>query len=404
MDGSALKGVRIADFSWLWAGAYATGLLALLGAEVIKIESMTRVDPSRHMTLTIGQAFEGVNHSPVFNGINLNKLSITINLKKTEGVELAKKIVKISDIVTQNMRPGAMDRLGLGYDVLKRVKPDIIMLSSSAFGAEGPYHKYGGYAPSFTCYSGLAHLTGYHDGPPNPMTGSTDLMSAATAAFAMIAALNYRQQSGRGQFIDLSSIESLAVFTGDAIMDYVMNGRIQSRQGNRDSIMAPHNCYRCRGDDKWISIAVSTEEEWQAFCGVLNYPEWVKDERFADAFCRWKNQDELDKLVEEWTVNYTHYEIMEMMQNVGVAAMPSFSNEEILNNPHFKERGLAVEVEHKAMGRQVILGAPWRLSRTPAKINSPSPLLGEHNDYVFGELLKIPRHEIKKLIDQEVIY
>jgi len=404
MDRSALKGVRVADFSWLWAGAYATGLLAFLGAEVIKIESMTRVDPSRHMTLTIGQAFEGVNHSPVFNGINLNKLSVTLNLKKAEGLELAKRIIQLSDIVTQNMRPGVMDRLGLGYDELKKIKPDIIMLSSSAFGAEGPFRTYGGYAPSFTCYSGLAHLTGYDDGPPNPMTGSTDLMSATTAAFAIIAALNYKQQTGRGQFIDLSSVESLAVFTGDAIMDYVMNGRVQSRQGNQDSIMAPHNCYRCRGDDKWISIAVATPEEWDAFCEVIGNPEWTKDERFSDAYCRWKNRDELDKLVQEWTVNYTHYQIMEMMQNAGVAAMPSFSNEEIFNDPHFKSRGLAVEVDHKAMGKQIVLGPPWRLSSTPAKVTSASPLLGEHNEYVFGELLSMSHEEIKRLIDEEVIY
>ncbi len=404
MTRTALEGVRIADFCWLWAGSYATGLLAFLGAEVIKVESMARVDPSRMMTLTIGQAFEGVDHSPVFNSINLNKMSAKLNLKHPKGIELAKKLIQISDVVSQNMRPGAMEKMGLGYDVLKEIKPDIIMLSSSAFGAEGPLKRYGGYAPSFAAFSGVAHLTGYSDGPPNPMTGSTDLMSATTAAFAIMAALSYRQHTGKGQHIDLSSVESLAVFTGDALMDYIMNGRVQSRKGNRDSIMAPHNCYRCRGDDKWVSIAVSNDREWQALCKVMGNPDWSREERFADAYERWRNQDELDSLVTEWTINYTHYEITEALQKAGVAAMPSFSNQEIFSDPHFKARKLAVEVDHPAMGKQTVLGPAWRLSETPARVTKASPVMGESNEYVFGELLGMSSDEIKELIAEQVIY
>ncbi len=404
MNGYALDGVRIADFCWLWAGAYATGLLALLGAEVIKIESMARPDPSRKMTLTIGQAFEGVEHSPVFNSINLNKLSVRLNLKQPAAVELAKKIVQISDVASENMRPGAMDSIGLGYDVLKEVKPDIIMLSSSAFGSEGPLRRYGGYAPSFACYSGLAHLTGYSDGPPNPLTGSTDLMSATTSAFAIMAALNHRQHTGQGQHIDMASVESLAVFTGDALMEYIMNGRVQSRNGNHDRIMAPHNCYRCRGDDKWVSIAVATDEEWQAFCNAAGHPEWASDERFADTYSRWKNERELNDLIGEWTVNYTHYEVTELLQKAGVAAMPSFSNEEIFSDPHFKAQELAVEVEHPAMGKQVVLGPPWRFSETPARVTKSAPTMGENNEHVFGEILGMSGKEIARLIEEEIIY
>ena len=404
MNRYALEGVRIADFCWLWAGAYATGLLALLGAEVIKIESMARPDPSRKMTLTIGQAFDGVEHSPVFNSINLNKLSVRLNLKQPAAVELAKKIVQISDVASENMRPGAMDSIGLGYDVLKEVKPDIIMLSSSAFGAEGPLRRYGGYAPSFACYSGLAHLTGYSDGPPNPLTGSTDLMSATTSAFAIMAALNHRQHTGQGQHIDMASVESLAVFTGDALMEYIMNGRVQSRNGNHDRIMAPHNCYRCRGDDKWVSIAVATDEEWQAFCNAAGHPEWASDERFSDTYSRWKNERELNDLIGEWTVNYTHYEVTEILQKAGVAAIPSFSNEEIFSDPHFKARELAIEVEHPSMGKQVVLGPPWRLSETPARVTKSAPTIGENNEYVFGEILGMSGKEIARLIEEEIIY
>jgi benzylsuccinate CoA-transferase BbsF subunit len=404
MNGYALDGVRIADFCWLWAGAYATGLLALLGAEVIKIESMARPDPSRKMTLTVGQAFEGIDHSPIFNSINLNKLSVSLNLKQPEAVVLAKKIVQISDVASENMRPGAMDSIGLGYEVLKKVKPDIIMLSSSAFGAEGPLRRYGGYAPSFACYSGLAHLTGYSDGPPNPMTGSTDLMSATTSAFAIMAALNHRQHTGQGQHIDMASVESLAVFTGDALMEYIMNGRVQSRNGNHDRIMAPHNCYRCRGDDKWVSIAVATDEEWQAFCNAAGHLEWASDERFADTYSRWKNERELNDLIGEWTVNYTHYEVTEILQKAGVAAIPSFSNEEIFSDPHFKARELAVEVEHPSMGKQVVLGPPWRFSETPARVTKSAPTMGENNEHVFGEILGMSGKEIARLTEEEIIY
>ncbi len=453
IKGAALEGVRIADFCWLWAGAYATGLLALLGAEVIKIESMARLDPTRSMTLTMGRAFEGVDHSPVFNGINLNKLSIRLNLKEPKGVELAKRIVQVSDVAAENMRPGAMEKIGLGYDVLKEVKPDIIMLSSSAFGGEGPMRRYGGYAPSFACYSGVAHLTGYSDGPPNPLTGSTDLMSAATGAFAIIAALNHRQHTGQGQHIDMSSVESLTAFTGDAIMDYIMTGAVQSRVGNRDRIMAPHNCYRCHADDsgaasspnpdneweafckkaghpewisedefsdtykrwaenkefgaesdKWVSIAIATDEEWRAFCDATGHPEWAVDERFADAYSRWKNQEELDRLIGDWTINYTHYEVTDILQKAGVAAMPSLSNEEIFSDAHFKERGLATEVQHPDMGRQVVLGPPWRFSESPAGVTRFAPLFGEHNEYVFGELLGMPKKEINQLTEEGVIY
>ena len=404
MNRTALQGIRVADFSWLWAGSYATGLLALMGAEVIKIESMTAVDQTRVMSFTIGKSFEGVESSYVFNAINSNKLSVKLNLKKPQAIDLAKRIVQVSDIVAENMRPGTMERLGLGYNVLKDVKPDIIMLASSAFGGKGPQRVYGGYAPGFACASGLANLTGYRDRTPNPMTGSTDLMAAITGAFALIIALNYKQKTGLGQYIDLSSVESQAILAGDTIMEYLMNGRVQHRDGNRDRIMAPHNCYRCRGEDKWVSIAISTPEEWNSFCEILGNPPWTRDERFADAYERWKNQEELDKLVTAWTLNYTHYEVTDMLQKTGVAAMPSLSNEEIVNDPHFKQRGVSTTVDHPVMGKVAVFGAPWRFSKTPAKITKAAPVMGESNDYVFRELLGLSSNEISRLVEEGVIF
>ena len=247
MNRLPLEGIRIIDLTMHWAGPYATGLLALMGAQVIKIESNKRVDGARTYSLTLRRAFEGLDQSPVFNELNANKLDITLDLTQPRAVELVKELVKISDVLAENFRPGVVDRMGLSYKVLQEIKPDIIMLSSSARGGTGPERLYSGYAPCFAGLSGLANITGYADGDPYPQAGRIDLISAVTSAFAILAALNCRQRTGKGQYIDLSSSESISVLIGDVLMDYTMNGRVQQRCGNRDDIMAPHNCYRCKG-------------------------------------------------------------------------------------------------------------------------------------------------------------
>jgi len=402
MNKPPLDGVRIADFSWAWAGPYAAMLLAVMGAEVIKIESNQRLDHVRLRALGFG-VFRGADRSPFFNDLNLNKLSVTLNLTQPEAVELAKRIVRISDIVVQNMRPGVMDRLGLGYEELQKVKPDIIYLSSSACGATGPERGYIGYAPTFAALGGADHLTGYPDAAPQPMSGSTDLRSAATSAFAILAALCYRQRTGEGQHIDLSSQETISVLLGEAIMDYTMNRRNQTREGNRDQAMAPHNCYRCRGG-KWVTIAIATEEEWQAFCCAIGAPDWTKDPKFSDAYARHKNQDELDKRIAEWTINHTTYQVVRNLQKVGVAAFPSFDSKGLYSDRHLKERGVFTEVEHPVMGKRVVVAPHWKFSHTPAMPCRPAPLLGGHNEYVFGELLGMHLEEIAELEARGVIY
>lgn len=399
-----LQGIRIADFSWAWAGAHATSLLAFLGAEVIRIESMRRVDNTRMASFTTGQKFEDVDSSRVFNDINLGKLSVRLNLSQPEAVELAKKLVSISDVVIQNMRPGVMDRLGLGYEMLKMVRPDIVYLSSSSRGATGPEREYSGYAPNFAAWGGISYITGAPDNGPAFMAGEIDLLSAITSTFAILVALTHRLETGEGQHIDLSSAEAISVLIGEVLMDYTANGRIQTRTGNLDEAMAPHNCYRCRGKDKWISIAVATDEEWQAFCGALGNPSWSKKQRFATAPARWHNQGELDKLVESWTVNHSHYEIMEMLQEAGVAAVPCFDAEEVFNNPHLNHRQCWTRVTHPVLGEQSTLSFPWKFSATPAEITSAAPVLGQHSDYVLSELLGMTDSEISLLKEEKVVY
>lgn len=403
-NAEALRGIRIADFSWVWSGPLATLLLSFLGAEVIKIESRKRLDQTRQGTITTGDSFSDFNASPTFNNANLNKKSVTIDLSRPEGAELAKRIVGVSDLVVENMRPGVMDKLGLGYKDLVKVKPDIIMISVSGFGSSGPYREYAGFAPIFAAFGGLADITGYEDGEPNTMSGVMDLRVGTASASAILAALIHKQKTGEGQYIDLSASECVSSLVGAELMEYSMNGRSPLRHGNQDSIMAPHNCYRCKGDDKWISIAVATDEEWSALCQVMENPEWCKEEAFSTVNDRWKNRAELDKHITEWTINYTHYEVMALLQNVGVAAMPSFNAEEMLSDPHVKARSLITEVEHPVMGKKVVLNPSWKLSETPAKVKRASPLLGEHNEEVFGGLLGMSEVEIENFKHEKVIY
>jgi len=231
-----------------------------------------------------------------------------------------------------------------------------------------------------------------------------DLRVGTMLAFGLLAALIHRQKTGEGQYIDVSSSECISALIGSELMEYTMNKRSPFRCGNQDAIMAPHNCYRCKGYDKWISIAVATDDEWKALCGAMGNPAWTKDEAFSDPYRRWINRKKLDEYITEWTKNYTHYEIMALLQGVGVAAIPSFSAEEILSDPHIKARGVITEVQHPVMGKKVVINPSWKLSETPARIKQASPILGEHNAEVFGGLLGMSEEEIKKLEDEKIIY
>lgn len=231
-----------------------------------------------------------------------------------------------------------------------------------------------------------------------------DYTASFTIVVAVMSALIHRQRTGEGQFIDLAAREAVVSLVSDAIMDYTMNGRVASRDGNKDHFMAPHNCYRCKGNDKWISICVANDEEWQAFCKAIGNPEWTKDERFSDQLSRWKNQEELDSLVKQWTLNYTYYEAMEILQKAGVAAMPSFSADDIFGNPHLAERQFTEILVHSEVGAHVTILPPWRLSATPQQVVRDAPCLGEHNQYVYGELLGMSDKEIQELTEEEVIY
>ena len=401
---NALKGIRVADFSWIWAGPYAASLLAYMGAEVIKIESRSRIDQTRKGTIMDTDNFDGLNYSPTFNNANLNKKGVSLDISTPEGAALAKEIVAQCDIVVSNMRPGKMEKLGLGYEDLKKVKPDLIMIESSGFGSTGPYRAYAGFAPIFASFGGLAYVTGYEDGEPNVMSGVQDLRVGTLSAFITLAALVHRQETGEGQYIDLSSSECMSTLVGPELMEYTMNGRNAKRNGNQDAIMAPHNVYRCKGDDKWISIAVGTNNEWKALCTAMGNPEWFRKAEYEDAFGRYADRHKIDEKIGEWTVNFEHEELMKKLQAVGVAAMPSFDAEEILTDPHTKARGLFTTVQHPKIGEQVVMGPAWKFSETPAKVMKAGPLMGENNEEIFCDLLKMPKEQFEKLKEEKIIY
>ena len=403
---NALDGVRILDFGWAFAAPYGTLLLAYCGAEVIKVESMRRIDLVRKVAFFYGRAKSeklNLEMSSDFNELNANKLGIRLNLSHPKAIEIAKQLVKVSDAIVENFRPGVMESWGLGYSALKEIKPDIIMMSVSSHGATGPEADYIGYADNFCALGGLSYVTGYSDGEPALLHGPSDLVVGLTSAYALLAALNFRQRTGEGQYIDLSATESIACLVGEILMDYIMNARVQGRKGNRDDTMAPHNCYACQGEDKWISIAVSSEDEWKALCAAMGNPGWVEDDRFSDAYSRWQHQEQLDKLIEGWTKAHTNYEVMETLQKFGVGAVPSFSNEELFHDPHCKQREVFLPVEHPELGRQFVIGPPWKLSATPAEVTRQAPLFGEHNQYVLGELLGLSDKEITCLAQEGVL-
>ena len=398
-----LEGIRIADFTRYAAGPQITLLLAFMGAEVIRIESSAELDHFRRPESAVSYGSTRAGRDS-FNTLNLNKRSVTLNLKTAGGVDLSRKLVAISDVVVDNFRPGVMERLGLSYDALKKIKPDIIMLSASSHGAVGPEKAYSAYAVTFGPIGGVSHLTGYENGSPAVTRSSADLRPGTAAAFAILAALNYREVSGEGQFIDFSAREAISCEIGEAIMDYTMNGRVRTRHGNRDDILAPNNCYRCKGDDKWISISVANDGEWKALVEAMGNPDWANDAKFADQFRRWHNQDEIDKNIAEWTLNYSDYEIMDTLQKAGVAAVPAFDSEEIFTDLHCQERNVFVPTEHETEGCLYAVAPPWKFSETPARASCAAPDLGQDNDYVLRELLGLSQNDIDKLTADKVLY
>ncbi|MCR4394521.1 MAG: CoA transferase, partial [Dehalococcoidales bacterium] len=320
---------------------------------------------------------KGPNAGSAFASLNTGKKSVVLNMNTPEGRHLARRLIGISDIVTENFGGSILERWGLSYEEMKKFKPDIIYYAGSGYGRNGPHKERPAYAEIVEAFDGSTYANGYPGGEPATVGVSpwTDATQAMHGAFAILAALYHRSLTGEGQYIDSAMIEGSANFLGELIMDYVMNGRLGERIGNRDKIMAPHGCYRCKGEDGWVAIAVGNQEEWQAFCKVLGNPAWTNKVEFSDELSRWKNQDELDQYVESWTRQHYPYEIAEKLQRAGIMAAPSLSTKQLVEDRHIIEREFFVETQHPVLGRIKIASVPWRLSDTPAGNYSYPPLL-----------------------------
>ncbi len=408
-----LQNFRVVDFGTAWAGPMAAGLLADLGAQVVKVESRVRLDGLRLGRPMIGDDIAGGDRGlwpelqPAFHSLNRNKLGITLDLKTPRGLELVRELISCSDVVTNNFSPGVLERLGLDYPALRQLRPDIILMSMPAVGETGPLRDTLAYAPIIQALSGMMSLVGYAD--EERLVGElqapwSDAVAAVHGALAAVAALWRRQRTGQGQFVEVSQLEATTAMLGEALLGCQMTGQAPAPQGNDDPEFAPHNNYPCAGDDKWVAIAIRTDTEWRALGEALGSPAWAQDRRFDGKPGRWEHRRELDRLLAAWTRQREAQEVTELLQAHGVAAMPVMNIEAQFLDPHWQGRQAFADVEHPKAGAEWLYGMPWLLGRTPGGVRTPAPLLGQHNEYVLGQLLGLSAQELGRLAEQQVVY
>jgi benzylsuccinate CoA-transferase BbsF subunit len=399
----ALDGIRVVDFSIAGVGPLTTHHFADFGAEVIKVETSTRLDVMRRHGPWVGGPPDA-DTAVIFHRYNQNKRGIQLNLKRPEGVKLAKGLVKIADVVAENWTVRAIDNLGLGFEDLKKVKPDLIMIAMSLAGQTGPYQNFRGHGPVLAAMTGLYEVTGWPDKEPmSPGGALTDHFLPPVWVTAVMAALEYRNRTGKGQFIDASDFEAAIDLLGTAIMDYSANGHIQTRRGNSDPNASPHGVYRCQGDDRWCAITVFNEEQWLAFCRVLGNPPWTEEERFSTESRRREHTGELDCLIENWTQQRDALETVTILQEAGVPAGVSLDSAQVRDDPQLYHRGHFWDVEDPGARDFTYESSPCALSETPARFRRPAPSLGEANGYVYSELLGLSDREFARLVEEGVI-
>lgn len=414
-----LAGYRVVDFSWVFAGPTTTMILGALGAEVLKIESSTRPDTSRRLRRYADGRPMPVSGGP-FDGMAFNKRSVSLDLSKPEAQELAHTIIGVSDVVVENFSHGIMERFGLGFERLRQGHPDLVMLSFSLFGRRGPDRTFFGFGGPLPAYTGLASITGYPGGTPRTVAASwPDPLNGVSAAFAIMAALHHRERTGQGQYIDLAMCEGGIVTLPQGLMDAAMNGRPGQLRGNHDAVMVPHNVYRCQGEDAWVAIAVGSEAEWQGLCRALGEPAWCREARFADRLARKRHEAKLDALIEAWTRERAPQEVAELLQREGVPAGPVLNRQQLLDEPHLRERGAFVEIwDNPGQNRRLVPAIPWRYRQWPvASGQRPGdgegtqdsglrtldfpyerpPMLGEHTRETLVGLLGIGEAEVERL-------
>ena len=408
-----LKNYRVLDLSRIWAGPYCTKLMADMGAEIIKMESLSVYDSHRgpiNPARGIAAYPDGEpgdepwNRNGWFNCLHLSKYGITLELTSETGRNVFDQLVSISDVVIENFRQGSLERLGYSYETLRRLRPDLIYVSMPAFGNSGPWQKYLAYGIGQEQLSGMAHMTGYRgEGPMKSGINHGDPITGSHAAGVLLAALRYRKRTGKGMYIDVSQQESAVSLIGADVLAYQLTGEEPQRRGNRSPYFAPHNSYRCAGEDRWVAIAVTNDEEWRQLAQLVGGSELSADPRFATLAGRLENEDQLDELISGWTANKKAYDLCHLLQREGVPASPVMGGPDLLADPHYAARGTFVRVNHEQVGEKTYPGIPWKMSATPGKARWASPTLGQHNRQIYGELLAMPTDDIAALEEQGII-
>ena len=398
MSESALEGVKVVDLGWVLVSPLITKTLVDYGATVVCVESIKRPEIYRTGT-PYKDGIPGVNRAGSFAYHAANKYSISLDLRQPGGMEIARRLVSWADVVSENRRTGVMKEMGLGYDELRKIKPDIILISSSNQGQTGPYASHPGLGTHLNGLAGFNNFIGWPDQEAiTLMVAYTDYLTPPLAVATLVAALDYRRRTGEGQFLDISQLEAGLQFLAPPLLNYSINGIEPRKMGDSCSYAVPHGIYKCKGEDRWCAIAVFDDTEWINFCRVIGQPDFTRDRRFATLKNRKDNEEELNRLVEEWTAHHTAEQVMVLMQEVGIAAGVVQNAKDIYEDPQLRERRFFWAMEHEELGKFTHLGEPAILSRTPAKPSSPAPCLCEHTEYICKELLGMTEDEFTEYI------
>jgi len=386
------KGIKVANFSWVGVGPMGIRNLACWGATVVRVESHRWPDTTRLM-LPFKDGIASVNNAPWFADINASTYSVSVDLTRPTGLEIAWRLIKWADVMAESFTPGTMKKWGLDYPNVSKVKPDIVYLSTSQMGQTGPLAQFSGFGYHAAAMAAFTHLTGWPDRAPTPVAVAfADALSSRYVAIAIMAALEYHRRTGHGQYLEVSQLEASLQHLAPMLMDYMVNGRSMNRSGNSLPYAAPHNVYPCKGNDRWCAIAVFNDAQWEAFCEVVDQ-ERMREPKFSSSLLRKRNEAELDALISEWTTNRTAEEIEASMQAVGVPCHVVATMKDTFEDPQIRHRGFLRELKHSVMGYHTYHAHGFKLSKTEGTWRA-GPALGEHNEYVFKEILGMTDNEI----------
>ncbi len=392
----ALENIKVLDLTRVLAGPYATMVLGDLGADIIKVEMPEVGDDARHF----GPYLKG--ESAYFMSLNRNKKSITLNLKTEKGKAILIDLIKKSDIIVENFRPGTMEKLGLGYDVIKDINPRIIYATCSGFGHTGPYKERASYDAVVQAMGGLMSITGHKGGKPTRVgTSIGDIAAGLFTAIGILTALVYRNTTGLGQMVDVAMLDSQVAILENAIARYVVTKEVPSREGNRHPSIVPFETFDT--SDGEIMIAAGNDSLWKKFCTVIDLEELGQDQRYETNILRNERYLELRPIIAEKILKKTTEEWQELLDTAGIPNGPINSVDKVLEDPQVKARDMIVDIVHPIAGELQIPGIPIKLSQTPGRIRKPSPVLGEDTEKILGELLGYSEEEVNKLREDKVI-